>query len=137
MRDNFFQLLSKNFSHFFSKLKANSSLRSVMAFKTVIKFASKNSMLNKMNVNLTIIVTEWLLIFIKNLYNNTLILSVCVCVYLTGYRLGPWRSYRYETGIIRTSMTWRGAFRGNFFRKVTSGGIMSKQLDGWKQVQNL
>jgi hypothetical protein len=25
---------------------------------------------------------------------------------MTGYRLGPWRSYRHETGIIRTSRTW-------------------------------
>jgi hypothetical protein len=33
---------------------------------------------------------------------------VCVCVCVTLYRLGPWTSYRHETGIIRTSMTRRG-----------------------------
>jgi hypothetical protein len=40
--------------------------------------------------------------FVTNLYHNILILCVFVCV--TGYRLGPWRSYKHETGIIRTSM---------------------------------
>jgi hypothetical protein len=52
-------------------------------------------------------------------------LFVCVC--LTSYRLGPWTSYTHETDIIRTSMTWRGAIRWNFFRKVTSNGITEEK----------
>jgi hypothetical protein len=43
---------------------------------------------------------------------------------MTGYRLGPWRSYRYETGIIRTIMIWRGDIGRKIFRKVA---ILSKK----------
>ncbi len=49
----------------------------------------------------------------------SLSLSVCVCVCVTGYRLGPWKSYRLETGIIRTSMAWRGAIGEIFFENWT------------------
>jgi len=47
-------------------------------------------------------------------------ITQCLCVCLTGYRLSPWRSYKHETGIIRTSMTWRSAIGGKFSRKVIS-----------------
>jgi hypothetical protein len=59
---------------------------------------------------------------IYDILSNTQILSAC----LTGYRLGPWRSYRYETGIIRTSMA-RGCARWTkFSRKVTIGRSTKK-----------
>jgi hypothetical protein len=29
-------------------------------------------------------------------------MSVYLLICVTGYRFGPWRSYRYETGVIRT-----------------------------------
>jgi hypothetical protein len=43
---------------------------------------------------------------------------------VTLYRLGPWWSYRLESGVIRTSMTWRGAVGKKFYLKVISGGII-------------
>jgi hypothetical protein len=56
-----------------------------------------------------------------NLHYNMLILCVLMC--LTGYRLGPWTSYKHETGIIRTSRTWGCVTWKNFSWKVTSGQI--------------
>jgi hypothetical protein len=47
---------------------------------------------------------------------------------MTGYRLGPWRSYRHETGIIGTSMTWRGYIGGKISRKVASGQVTEKNI---------
>ncbi len=46
---------------------------------------------------------------------------------ITSYRLGPWRSYRHETGIIRTSRTWGCATWGKFSWKVTSGQITQQK----------
>ncbi len=54
---------------------------------------------------------------------NTLIPSVC----LIGYRFSPWTSYRLETSIIRTSMTWGCVTWKNFFRKVSSGQITEEK----------
>jgi hypothetical protein len=44
---------------------------------------------------------------------------------MTGYTLGYWRSYMLETGIIRTSMTWREDIEGKFYRKLICGGIIA------------
>jgi hypothetical protein len=55
-------------------------------------------------------------------YYNILILCMC----LTGYRLGPWRSYRLEIGIIRTSMTWGCAKRRNFPEKWPAAELPNK-----------
>jgi hypothetical protein len=42
-------------------------------------------------------------IYFRRIY---IIISLfCLCVCLSGYRLGPWISYRLETGIIKTNMT--------------------------------
>ncbi len=49
-----------------------------------------------------------------------LILPVCVSL----YRLGLWRSYRLETDVIRTSMTWRGAAGKKIYLKVINSGII-------------
>ncbi len=78
------------------------------------------------------------------LYNETsiyIIFNFCVFVCLTGYRLGLWRSHRLETDIIRTSMAWRGAIRGKFFRKVTSGEITEEKSNAvnaflWENISD-
>jgi hypothetical protein len=46
---------------------------------------------------------------------------------MTGYRLGSWRSYRHKTGIIRTTVTWRGDIGGKISRKVASGQITEEK----------
>jgi hypothetical protein len=56
---------------------------------------------------------NWISIYIISLF--------CPCVCLTGYRLGLWRSYRHEIGIIRTSMIWREDIGRKFSRKAASG----------------
>jgi hypothetical protein len=47
-------------------------------------------------------------------------LFVCMSVC---YRLLNYKTYRHETGIIRTVMTWRAAIKNLFSRKVTSGKV--------------
>jgi hypothetical protein len=57
------------------------------------------------------------------IYTIISLFCVCMCVCMTGYRLGSWTSYRHETIIIRTSRTWGCATWKKFSRKVTSGQI--------------
>jgi hypothetical protein len=52
-------------------------------------------------------------------YNLYIYIIYILFVCLTGYRLGPWRSYGYETGIIRTSMTWGCDHRPSYRKKAT------------------
>jgi hypothetical protein len=59
---------------------------------------------------------------ITNKFNEThlsyIITSLfCPFVCLTGYRLAPWRSYRHEIGIIRTSINRKGDAREKFAKK--------------------
>jgi hypothetical protein len=72
-----------------------------------------------------IFIWTYFLFLFENFYiYNTRILSVC----LTGYRLGPWKSYRHETGIIRTSMIWGYTTRTKLSQKVISGRPTEKRL---------
>jgi hypothetical protein len=48
-----------------------------------------------------------------------------VCVYVTGYRLGPWRSYRHETG---TSMNPKGDIGEKVSQKVTISQITEENV---------
>ncbi len=54
-------------------------------------------------------------------------MSVCLSVCLSGYRLGSWKCYNLETGIIGTSMTWGCAMWKKFSRKVTSGRVTEEK----------
>ncbi len=55
----------------------------------------------------------------SSIYIIISLFCLCVCVY--GYRLGSWISHKHETGIIRSSMIWKGDIGQKFSRKVTSG----------------
>ncbi len=61
-------------------------------------------------------------------YNNILTLSVYLCIYVTGYRLGPWRAYKHETGFIRTRMIWKEDTGGKICWKATGGGIKEEKI---------
>ncbi len=63
---------------------------------------------------------------LSTVYNNILILSVYLCIFVTGYKLGLWRAHRHETGVIRTSMIWKEDIKWKICWKATGDGIIEK-----------